>query len=186
MDLRFPCLIENLSTLRAWYGFSPVCILMCTSSFHFDQNSFHTEGMNMVSLQCEFSCVLQAFHFDQNSFHTEGMNMVTLQCEFSCVLQAFRFDQNSFHTEGMNIVSLQCESHVYFKLFVLIKTLPHWGHVYGFSPVWTFMSLLRYLLEWNLLQRWLVVVERFSPAWILMWPSSFSFWSKLFPHWGHE
>ncbi len=27
--------------------------------------------------------------------------MVSLQCEFSCVLQAFRFDQNSFHTEGM-------------------------------------------------------------------------------------
>ncbi len=48
----------------------------------------------MVSLQCEFSCVRQAFHFDQNSFHTEGMNIVSLQCEFSCVLQAFRFDQN--------------------------------------------------------------------------------------------
>ncbi len=77
----------------------------------------------MVSLQCVFSCVLQAFHFDQNSFHTEGMNMVSLQCEFSCVLQAFHFDQNSFHTEGMNMVLSSVNSHVYFKLFVLIKTL---------------------------------------------------------------
>jgi len=65
------------------------------------------------------------------------------------------------------------------------KLFPHWVHVYGFSPVWILMCVLRFPLSVKLFPHW-VHVYGFSPAWILMCLLKFPLCVKLFPHWVHE
>jgi len=125
-------------------------------------NTFHTDRIQKVYLNCALFYVSLKPNLDWNTFHTDRIQKVSLHCAFFYVPLDYLLQKSTFHNDRIQKVSLHCVLscplrvphskgfsplciHLWsFRFLDELKHLPHWSHSIGFPPFCLFRSRLKF------------------------------------------